>query len=29
VERIGRRLPIGIIRGTERMTIEVEPREAN
>jgi S1-C subfamily serine protease len=29
VERIGRQLPIGIIRGTERMTIEVEPREAN
>jgi S1-C subfamily serine protease len=28
VERIGRRLPVGIIRGTERMTIDVEPREA-
>ncbi len=29
VERIGRRLPIGVIRGTERLTLEVEPREAN
>jgi S1-C subfamily serine protease len=29
VERIGRRLSIGVIRGTERLTIEVEPREAN
>ena len=29
VERIGRRLPIGVIRGTDRLTIEVEPREAN
>jgi len=29
VERIGRQLSIGVIRGTERLTIEVEPREAN
>jgi S1-C subfamily serine protease len=29
VERIGRRLPIGVIRGTERLALEVEPREAN
>ena len=29
VERIGRQLPVGVIRGTERLTIEVEPREAN
>jgi S1-C subfamily serine protease len=29
VERIGRRLSIGIIRGTEQLTIEVEPREAS
>ena len=29
VERIGRQLSIGIIRGTERLTVEVEPREAN
>ena len=29
VERIGRQLPIGVIRGTERLTLEVEPREAN
>jgi S1-C subfamily serine protease len=28
VERIGRQLPIGILRGTEQLTIEVEPREA-
>jgi S1-C subfamily serine protease len=29
VERIGRRLTIGIIRGTERLTLDVSPREAN
>ncbi len=29
VERIGRRLPVGVIRGTERLTIEVEPKEAS
>jgi S1-C subfamily serine protease len=29
VERIGRQLSIGVIRGTERLTIEVEPREAH
>jgi S1-C subfamily serine protease len=29
VERIGRRLPIGIIRGTDRLTLELSPREAN
>jgi S1-C subfamily serine protease len=29
VERIGRRLPVGVIRGTERLTLEVEPKEAN
>jgi S1-C subfamily serine protease len=29
VERIGRQLSIGVIRGTERLTLEVEPREAN
>jgi S1-C subfamily serine protease len=28
VERIGRRLPIGVIRGTDRLTIEVEAGEA-
>jgi S1-C subfamily serine protease len=28
VERIGRQLPVGVIRGTERLTIEVEPKEA-
>ena len=29
VERIGRQLTIGVIRGTERLTIELEPKEAN
>jgi S1-C subfamily serine protease len=29
VERIGRRLPIGVIRGTQRLTLEVEPKEAS
>ena len=29
VERIGRRLPIGIIRGTDRLTLELSPREAS
>jgi S1-C subfamily serine protease len=28
VERIGRRLPVAVIRGTDRRTIEVEPKEA-
>ena len=29
VERIGGPLPIGIIRGTDRLTLDVSPREAN
>jgi len=29
VERIGRRLSIGVIRGTDRLTLELSPREAS
>ena len=29
VERIGRKLSIGVIRGTDRLTLELSPREAN